>query len=53
MKCIICGRFMKDNGTLPDPENLEPEVVTSFYCAKNDSWQYEHQYWKGHYQGER
>ncbi len=38
---------MKDNGILPDPENLEPEVVKSFYCAKDDSWQYEHQYWKG------
>ena len=36
-----------DNGILPDPENLEPEVVKSFYCAKDDSWQYEHQHWKG------
>ena len=47
MKCIICGRFMKDHGVLPDPENLEPEVVKSFYCTKDDFWQYENQYWKG------
>ena len=40
---------MKDNGLLPDPENLDDEVVKSFYCKMDDWWQYEHQYFKSEF----
>ena len=40
---------MKDNGLLPDPENLEDEVVKSFYCKQCYSWQFEHQYFKSQF----
>ena len=46
MKCKICGRFMNYEGENHDPENLEDAVWNWWYCAKCNSHQPEHLYYK-------